>query len=174
VTFDSEDNTESAYDALNNLVIDKDYKLNPIKSKSSTYKKIRVTPPLFDERQPEDLEMTKSIISILDKEKGIEVFLLINKQNFLIDGKDQRAKDIQLDLQILYLRRVHGFCYYCIEEYEDERMLATRCGNIHVRSYKKLGTRKFEVKFHFISGNGAVQIRNRMGKKFCQACERKD
>ena len=24
-------------------------------------------------------------------------------------------------LQILYLRRVHGFCYYCIKEFEDER-----------------------------------------------------
>ena len=73
VTFDSEENTESAFESLNNLVIDKDYKLNPIKSKSTTNKKIRVTPPLFDERVVEDLELSKSIISILDKEKSIEV-----------------------------------------------------------------------------------------------------
>lgn len=63
----------------------------------------------------------------------------------LIEGKETRSKEFQLDLQILYLRRVHGLCYYCMEEYDDERMLATRCGNIHVRSYKKLGARKNEV-----------------------------
>lgn len=47
----------------------------------------------------------------------------------------------QLDLNILYLRRVHGFCYYCLEEYDDERMLATRCDNIHLRPNKSLGLR---------------------------------
>jgi len=145
VTFDSEDNTESAFENLNNLVIDKDYKLNPIKSKSTTNKKIRVTPPLFDERVTEDLELSKSIITILDKEKSIEVRDHFKQQNLLIEGKESRTKEFQLDLQILYLRRVHGLCYYCMEEYDDERMLATRCGNIHVRSYKKLGARKNEV-----------------------------
>ena len=50
VTFDSEESTEIAFETLNNLKIDKEYKLNPIKSKSTSYKKIRVTPPLFDER----------------------------------------------------------------------------------------------------------------------------
>ena len=68
------------------------------------------------------------------------------KQNLIVDSKDSRPKELQLDIQLLYLRRVHGLCYYCMEEYEDERMLATRCGNIHVRSYKKLGPRKNEVK----------------------------
>lgn len=148
VTFDSEENTESAFDSLNNLVIDKEYKLNPIKSKSTTNKKLRVTPPLFDERMSEDLDFSKSIISILDKEKGLEVNFFYNffQQNFLIDcGKDSRPKEFQLDLQILYLRRVHGYCFYCLEEYDDERMLATRCGNIHIRSYKKLGQKRNEV-----------------------------
>ena len=73
VTFDSEENTETAYESLNNLIIEKDYKLNPIKSKSTTNKKIRVTPPLFDERLLEDLDLSRSIISILDKEKSLEV-----------------------------------------------------------------------------------------------------
>ena len=77
VTFDSEENTETAYDSLNNLVIDKDYKVNPIKSKSTTIKKIRVTPPLFDERISEDLDLSRNIISILDKEKGLEVRLVL-------------------------------------------------------------------------------------------------
>ena len=50
-------------------------------------------------------------------------------------------KEHQLDVNILYLRRVHGFCFYCLEEFDDERMLATRCDNIHLRSYVKLGER---------------------------------
>jgi Domain of unknown function (DUF4187) len=54
-------------------------------------------------------------------------------------------KTYQLDLNIIYLRRVHGFCYYCLEEYDDERMLATRCDNIHLRHYKSLGKRTTEA-----------------------------
>jgi hypothetical protein len=32
------------------------------------------------------------------------------------------------------MRRVHSFCLYCSEEYEDERMLSTCCGPQHIRS----------------------------------------
>ena len=53
-------------------------------------------------------------------------------------------KEHQLDLNILYLRRIHGFCFYCLEEYDDERMLATRCDNIHLRSPINLGERNSE------------------------------
>lgn len=42
-------------------------------------------------------------------------------------------KELQLDYQILYLRKVHSFCYYCVEEYDDERMLAAKCGITHIR-----------------------------------------
>jgi len=54
-------------------------------------------------------------------------------------------KTYQLDLNIIYLRRVHGFCYYCLEEYDDERMLATRCDNVHLRASKSLGNRTLEL-----------------------------
>lgn len=53
----------------------------------------------------------------------------------------EEDNELQLDLNILYLRRVHGFCFYCLEEFDDERMLATRCDNIHLRSYNNLGSR---------------------------------
>lgn len=62
-----------------------------------------------------------------------------------MEGKSTRSREYQLDLQLLYLRRVHGFCYYCLEEYEDERMLATRCDNIHLRHYRNIGPRKQET-----------------------------
>ena len=82
----------------------------------------------------------------------------------LISGNELRAKEYQLDLQILYLRRVHGFCYYCMEEYDDERMLTTRCDNSHVRNYKKLGSRKDEVSFIYLQIEfGCFERRSRMG-----------
>ena len=43
-------------------------------------------------------------------------------------------KEYQLDLQLLYLRKVHAFCYYCLEEYDDERMLAAKCASAHIRT----------------------------------------
>ena len=39
----------------------------------------------------------------------------------------------QLDTQLLYLRKVHSYCYYCAAEHYDERMLAAKCGSIHLR-----------------------------------------
>jgi hypothetical protein len=136
VSFDSFENCESAYESLNDYKISSDYRISPIKSKSSILKKIRMTPPWFDERIEDDLEISKNLIHILDKEKNISL-----TNNMLLEPEESRDKVFQLDLQILYLRRVHGFCYYCLEEFEDERMLATRCDNIHLRNYKTIGSR---------------------------------
>ena len=60
---------------------------------------------------------------------------------------------------MLYLRRVHAYCLYCGEEYDDERMLASKCGPQHIRSAKTLtrddlennlnylGSKNFEEKY---------------------------
>ena len=138
LTFDSEENCELAFDSLNDYKVTTDYKLFPIKSKSTTSKKLRVTVPYFEERISEDLEFSKALIQIYDKERAID-------GNTLFDYKDGRSKEYQLDLQILYLRRVHGFCYYCLEGYEDERMLSTRCDNVHLRNNLNLYQRKPEI-----------------------------
>lgn len=45
---------------------------------------------------------------------------------------------LQLDLQLLYLRKVHALCYYSAEEYDDERMLAAKCGPVYLRSSVRL------------------------------------
>ena len=143
VTFDTEENCDLAYESLNDYKISSDYKISTIKSISSTLKKIRITPAYFEERIGEDLEFTKNLINMFDKEKGIDSsFLNTLTSN---EGKETRSKELQLDLQILYLRRVHGFCYYCLEEYEDERALSTKCDNIHLRNYNCLGSRKSEI-----------------------------
>jgi hypothetical protein len=64
-----------------------------------------------------------------------------------------------LDLMLLYLRKVHAYCFYCGEEYDDERMLAAKCGPQHIRSAKKIsrleidtssnwsGSKSFEDKY---------------------------
>ena len=52
--------------------------------------------------------------------------------------------DLKLDLSLLYLRRVHAYCLYCGEEYEDERMLSTRCGPQHIRNYQRMDQNDFD------------------------------
>ena len=65
----------------------------------------------------------------MDQEKGI-TNKIINEENkdFIEIGLFK-----QLDLQLLYLRKVHSYCYYCAAEHYDERMLAAKCGSIHLR-----------------------------------------
>ena len=124
ITFDTEENCNLAYDLLHDYKIANDFKLNPIKSVSITSKNIRITPKQFINRIEEDAEYTKKIIDILDKDKCIK-----NSPKFE-QFDDMR---IRLDLQILYLRKIHGFCYYCFEFYDDERNLSTKCDNAHLR-----------------------------------------
>jgi hypothetical protein len=59
----------------------------------------------------------------------------------------------------LYLRKAHAFCFYCGEDFEDERMLAAKCGPQHIRSSQKIskydlensdkwyGSKSFEEKY---------------------------
>ena len=125
ITFDSEENCNFAYNLLHDYKIANEYKLNPIKSVSITTKNVRITPKLFINRLEEDLQYTKEIIEILDKDKNIK-----NSPKFEI----YEDKNVRLDLQILYLRKIHGCCYYCFDFYEDERNLSTKCDNTHLRS----------------------------------------
>lgn len=39
---------------------------------------------------------------------------------------------------------MHAFCLYCGEEYEDERMLSTRCGPQHIRNQSQIPADDFE------------------------------
>lgn len=134
LSFENEEKCENAYEILKDFAINAEYKIHPNKSKSTTIKKIRLTPPLFDERVDEDLESTRKLIQIFDKDK--EIFT-----NSIFDEISSYTKETQLDIQILYLRRVHGFCFYCLKEFDDERNLATKCDNTHLRNYKKIGSR---------------------------------
>lgn len=50
-----------------------------------------------------------------------------------------------MDLLILYLRRVHSYCFYCGEEYDDERTLAAKCGPQHLRNFSKISKALIEL-----------------------------
>jgi hypothetical protein len=76
----------------------------------------------------------KLILEIFDPEKKIE--------SFSLEGKSESQK---LDMMLLYLRRVHSYCLYCTDEYEDERMLATCCGPSHLRSNQTIPTEDFPI-----------------------------
>ena len=147
LSFENEEKCTMAYDILKDHSINSEYKMHPQNSQSNSTKKIRLTPPLFDERIVEDVKHTKKLITIFDKDKEIENNPLLetdcidDNSNNSVNSVNMDGIENQLDLQLLYLRRVHGFCYYCLKEHEDERNLATKCDNAHLRNYKQLGSR---------------------------------
>ena len=70
-----------------------------------------------------DYEMCKKLITdVFDPEKQIESTIVAYLEKSVL------TLQVKLDMALLYLRRVHAYCLYCGEEYEDERMLSTRCG----------------------------------------------
>lgn len=81
------------------------------------------------ERIAADIALSKQLIEALDEEKDIR----INSSTRFAEESDPSK---QLDLQILYLRKIHSYCFYCAAEYIDERMLAAKCGPIHLRRFK--------------------------------------
>lgn len=101
---------------------------------------MRITPPLPIKLIESDYELCKTLVTdVLDPEKGIKSFIVDKLENLEIvneDGEPNKLKlDLKLDLLLLYMRRVHSYCLYCGEEYEDERMLSTRCGPQHIRHF---------------------------------------
>ena len=39
-----------------------------------------------------------------------------------------------MDTLLLYLRQIHGYCFYCGMKCDDERALAAKCGSQHLRT----------------------------------------
>ena len=70
-----------------------------------------------------DLDLCRRLVgTVLDPEKGIRAM------DKLEEHMQTLQKTEQLDYLLLYMRRVHAYCLYCGEEYDDERMLAAKCG----------------------------------------------
>lgn len=133
VLYDTESHCNESLELLTGRVVTPDFKLSPVKSQSVSKKELRLQPPLHPASVELDWKLSARLISYLDREKGItENQLLVPEEKFTSFNDEE--KEMQLDLQLLYLRRVHAFCYYCQEEYEDERMLAAKCGPAHIRT----------------------------------------
>jgi SERRATE/Ars2, N-terminal domain/Arsenite-resistance protein 2/Domain of unknown function (DUF4187) len=132
VLFDTEAHCLESLSLLNNKQVSSDFKISPILSKTSSSKNIKVQPAGCAQNVDSDWKLSSQLITCFDREKGIyENSLLIPLETF--SQLTQSEKELQLDYQILYLRKIHSFCYYCVEEYDDERMLAAKCGIAHVR-----------------------------------------
>ena len=133
VLYDTEAHCNESLQLLTNKQVTNDFRLNPVRSQSSSRKEPKLQPPQSMESLPVDWKQTSRLITIIDREKGIfENPLLVTDERFFM--MNEVEKELQLDLQLLYLRKVHAFCYYCLEEYEDERMLAAKCAPAHIRT----------------------------------------
>lgn len=138
VSYSSEEACREAKSILESTTI-KNFRLNPIRSQTQR-KPIRITPPLSSDCIERDLDLCKRLIlEVFDPEKQITSFDKIQEV-----AKFLRSEQ-QLDLYLLYLRRVHAYCFYCGEEYDDERMLAAKCGPQHLRSQKRIPRHEFET-----------------------------
>jgi hypothetical protein len=144
VSFDNENNCQNALNSLKEYELG-DFLIKLIKSETSHNlhsRKIKITPPLFEERLNEDIIGSNKIIKILDNYREIISNPLIEKINIeeLPDLNEGEKINI-LNLNILYLRKIYGFCYYCLKSFKDERNLTKKCDFLHLRHYIKLGKR---------------------------------
>ena len=147
VTYDNESNYQNILNSLKEFEL-RDFIFRVIKSETTQnayYRKIKITPPLFDERLNEDLVGSIKIINILDNYREIIKNPLTEKINVedisSLNELNEEERIHILNLNILYLRKIHGFCYYCLKGFKDERNLTKKCDYLHLRHYIKLGKR---------------------------------
>lgn len=74
------------------------------------------------------------ITQVLDPEKDVEAGIIPLVESVTSEQNKFLSAEQRLDLLLLYMRRVHAYSFYEGEEYDDERMLATRCGPQHIRN----------------------------------------
>ena len=131
LSFDSIENCDVAYTLLKDYKMNNSYKLCPTKSKALTDKKIRIAPLFYGEKGRDikkDIEITEKLIDILDNKKDINHILIELKKNNHYNFDDF----FHLNINLIYLRKIHGFCFYCAEMYDDERNLSTKCDYCHI------------------------------------------
>lgn len=142
--FSNEHDLEQALQKIPSLTIDS-HELSAAKSIPNKKRTpVRITPPLPADLLKIDYSLCVQLIqNVFDAEKGISSFV-VEKIEKTDEGDNSLSLRSKLDLLLLYLRRVHSFCLYCCEEYEDERMLSTRCGPQHIRHYQQIPDDEFD------------------------------
>ena len=94
----------------------------------SKQRRVKVIKHYYDERTEVDCKTSNSLIQTLDEEEGIEGNPLLN----------QPSSSQQFDLNVLYLRRVHGYDYFGTlsfgpQQFNDERALINKNGLLYLR-----------------------------------------
>lgn len=120
--FETESSCDSALEVLASNP--NKHSLNISKSKSGK-RFVKVAPTFTEARLDHHLALSKQLIQALDKEQGINSNIII--EDF------PASKLFKFDLQVLYLRKVHSYCYFSAAEYTDERMLTAKCGLAFLR-----------------------------------------
>ena len=83
---------------------------------------------LFEGYITECLSLCKRLVKeVFDVENKIEFSLQRLNTEFSTDKA-------RFDFLLLYMRRIHGFCFFCGLRCEDERTLATKCSVQHLRN----------------------------------------
>ena len=81
--------------------------------------------------------------NILDAYRQIIKNPLLNDFDMVKIALKEIQKKIKiLNLFIIYLRKIHGFCFYCLKGFKDERSLKKKYCYIHLRHYIQLGKRE--------------------------------
>ena len=136
--FDSQIHCDEACKLLNKVQINANCSISPTPSLHSTRKSLKTQPPQSLPGLLSDYKHLTSLITHLDTLHQITQNQLLSSE---IRFTGLEGQEEQVDLQLLYLRRVYGICYYCAEVCEDERELAAKCGQVHLRS-KVIGTQE--------------------------------
>jgi len=101
--FTEEKYTTAALEALSKDIIE-NHSLNIVKNHKQR-RFLKILPNLTPKRLQEHLQFSKDLIEVLDKTKDIT-------ENALLSNSQKDADLKQFDLQVLYLRKVHSYCYF--------------------------------------------------------------
>lgn len=133
VRLDSQAHCDEACRLLSNVQVTSQYAITATPSQKVSRRPLKTQPPQSLPGLTADWKRISELIKHLDAQYQLaENQLLVAEDRFL--GLDPMGKEEQVDLQLLYLRRVFGTCYYCAEFCEEERELAAKCGSMHLRS----------------------------------------
>ncbi|CEL92106.1 unnamed protein product [Vitrella brassicaformis CCMP3155] len=152
--FDSDEAAATAEKTFKHTKLKDRYVLNIQRAVPKKKHKVRVAPAdmAAPSRIQKDLQLSAQLIAKLDREWQVEGVFgdegmggdegygegegeRQGTRNPLLKAMEANTypEAFQLDLQILYLRRVHNVCYYSAECCENERELQARCGVAFLR-----------------------------------------
>lgn len=134
IYFPSHNSLTTAISQLTEHNVTATFKLFPYISPPYIYQYIKLTPKLFKTRFNKDMHNVKDIISLYDEYYNNTDPNDSSTLNKVIQITSNYPEHKQLDVLLLYLRYVYGFCYYCARGEDSARELAIKCDCVHLRN----------------------------------------